>query len=54
MLDLRRRKGPIFRLAGVMSKAEFLVLNDPNNFEPIAKGLLPGHRRPLVHVRSIM
>ncbi|XP_034487482.1 probable cytochrome P450 12a5, mitochondrial [Drosophila innubila] len=35
MLDLHRRHGSLYRLPGIMGKAEFLVSNDPAHFERV-------------------
>ncbi|KAH8388251.1 hypothetical protein KR093_001907, partial [Drosophila rubida] len=43
MLDLHRRHGPLYRLPGVMGKAEYLVCSDPAHFERVhrAEGSCP-------------
>lgn len=35
MSDLHRRHGPLYRLPGILGKAEFLVSNDPTHFERV-------------------
>ncbi|KAH8414281.1 hypothetical protein KR215_002047, partial [Drosophila sulfurigaster] len=55
MLDLHRRHGPLYRLPGIMGKAEYLVCSDPAHFERVyraegssperqAKSILDYHR----------
>ncbi|KAH8310566.1 hypothetical protein KR044_001967, partial [Drosophila immigrans] len=45
MLDLHRRHGPLYRLPGVMGKAEYLVCSDPAHFERVYRAESPCPQR---------
>jgi len=45
MLDLRKRNGPLYRMAGVVGKSEILVSNDPAHFERVFRAEGPWPER---------